>query len=290
MSTKATPAAGGVVWRLGAEGVLEIAVVHRPRYDDWSLPKGKVLPDESLLAAAVREVGEELGADVAVSRRLSDVSYRVDSGRKTVSFWSMQFLAAHATTEDEVDEVDWLTPKAARKRLTYPLERRVVAQFAALPAPDAVVVLVRHARAGKRSEWRGKDDDRPLDLSGARQARRLVPFLSMFAPDRILSADLVRCLETVAPIARSRGIDIEVVPEFSDNRYARSAEDAETSVRALAKPGSVSVVASQGQVIPGLVQTLATGIDSAETRKGAAWVLSFVDAVVVAADYYDDPC
>jgi 8-oxo-dGTP diphosphatase len=290
VSSRTTAAAGGVVWRYNSEGVLEIAAIHRPRYDDWSLPKGKALPDESLLAAAVREVAEELGARVAVSRRLSDISYRIAAGRKTVSFWTMRFLGAVPTADDEVDEVEWLTPKAARKRLTYDLDRRVVSEFAAVPVPDSVLVVVRHARAGKRSEWRGDDEERPLDLSGERQARRLVPFLSAFGADHIYSAPPRRCVETVTPVARKLGLDIQTRPEFSDAGYASLPTDAEFALRSLVKPGSVSVVCSQGRAIPGLVAAMVPGIASAETRKGAAWVLSFVDGTAVSADYYDDPC
>lgn len=285
---RATPAAGGVVWRRAGDGV-EVAVVHRPRYDDWTLPKGKTHPGESLLATAVREVSEELGASVAVSRRLSDVRYRTSAGRKTVSYWAMRFLDAHATTEDEVDEVEWLAPKAARKKLSYDLEQRVIAEFASMPVPDSLIILVRHAKAGKRSEWRGNDYKRPLDITGEQQALQLVPFLRLFAPDRVYSADPVRCVDTVRPLADALDLPVKVRPVFSDEAFAASAETTETAVRALAKPGHVSVVCSQGQTIPGVVEALAPGAVSTEPRKGSAWVLSIVDSNVVSADYYDEP-
>jgi len=247
------------------------------------------MPGESMLATAVREVGEEIGAEVAVTRKLSDVSYRIDTGRKTVSFWAMRYLRESGEPDDEVDKVEWLPPKAARKLLTYDLERRVLAEFAALPPPDAVLILVRHARAGKRSEWRGDDYERPLDLSGERQAQRLVPFLRAFAPERVYAAEPKRCVQTVEPFADSLGVPVKTRPEFSDACYSDAPDESETAIRALAKPGRVSVVCSQGQTIPGVIDRLVPGVASTETRKGSAWVLSFVDGTVVSADYYDDP-
>ena len=284
----ATPAAGGVVWRRRGAAV-QVAVVHRPRYDDWSLPKGKIRDGESTLAAAIREVAEELGATVAVSRRLSDVRYPTEAGRKTVSFWAMRLLELRESADDEVDEVEWLAPKQARQRLSYDLERRVVAEFAAHPPTDAVIILVRHAKAGKRSEWRGNDNKRPLDFIGEQQALHLVPLLRSFAPDRIYSADPVRCVQTVQPLADSLGMSVRVKSAFSDASFNKSSDTTMTAVLALAKPGRVSVVCSQGDTIPHVVEKLAPGAASGEPRKASAWVLCMVDASVVSADYYDEP-
>src|SRR4051794_11533594 len=115
MSSVPTPAAGGVVWRSAADGALQVAVVHRPHYGDWSLPKGKVHRGEHLLTTAVREVGEETGARVAVGRRLKDVEYRTSTGRKSVAYWSMRFMGEHTTDDTEVDDVAWLTTDQTRE-------------------------------------------------------------------------------------------------------------------------------------------------------------------------------
>ena len=289
MAATATPAAGGVVWRRGSDGSVQVALVHRPRYDDWSLPKGKIRPGESILATAVREVREELGASVAVSRRLPEARYRVPAGRKTVAFWAMRFLDAHATTDTEVDEVVWLPPKVARKRLTYGLERQVLADFDAEPPPESVVVLVRHAKAGKRSEWRGNDYQRPLDFTGEQHALRLVPFLRAFAPDQIYSADPVRCIETVQPLADELSLHVQVRPVFSDLAFRACPEATRAALLELVRPEATAVVCSQGDAIPGIIEAMVPGVASGETRKGAVWVLSMAGATVVAADYYEDP-
>lgn len=279
-------AAGGVVWRV-SDGTVQVALVHRPRYDDWSLPKGKLEARESELDAAVREIGEELGSRVAVSRRLPRVAYRLpDGGRKTVAYWTMRHLDGTFTASDEVDDVTWLPVPEAGARCTQDTDRAVLDGLVSTPLPDSVVVLVRHARAGKRSEWSGPDHERPLDAIGRRQAQRFTTYLGYFGADRVLTADPLRCVQTVMPFAEDAGLDVAVEPAFGDEAYARDPQAAETALLALAKPRRVSVVCSQGATIPGLVPALVPDVRSADTKKAAAWVLSFVDGTPVAADYY----
>lgn len=286
-STPAVRAAGGLVWRY-RKGKVEVALVHRVRYDDWSLPKGKLEAGESELAAAVREVGEELGARVAVSRRIGTVSYAVAAGRKTVTYWVMRHLDGDFQPGNEVDAVEWMRPKPARDRLTYDVDRRVLNDFIAVPVPDSVILLVRHAKAGKRNQWPGPDDERPLEPAGHEQAQRLVDLLARFAPDRVIAAHPKRCVQTVEPLARRLGLDLRVDPAFADETYLRAPTATEDALLALAKPGKVTVVCSQGTAIPGLVDRLGRGVHDADTRKGAAWALSIVDGNVVSADYYED--
>jgi 8-oxo-dGTP diphosphatase len=280
-------AAGGIVWRI-EKGAVQVALVHRPRYDDWTFPKGKLEPGESELACAVREVGEELGAAVAVSRRVARSRYDVAGTRKSVTYWAMRHVHGTFSVGAEADEVAWLTPPKARKRLSYDVDRHVLADFAALPVPDSVVVLVRHAKAGRRSDWHRADRLRPLERDGELQAARLVDFLGCFAPTRVLSADRVRCVRTVEPFATAAGLPVEIEPVFDDESYLDSPVATRTALLSLAKPGAVSVVCAQGVAIPALIDKLGTGQRSTETRKGSAWVLSFVDGDVIATDHYDD--
>jgi 8-oxo-(d)GTP phosphatase len=275
------------VWRL-REGKFEVAVIHRPRYDDWSFPKGKLDDGETELAAAVREVSEELGSTVAVTRHVGEVRYQVFDAMKSVRYWVMRHVDGRFEPTAEVDEARWLRPKAAREVLTYDFDRRVLADFTAVPVPDSMVLLVRHARAGKRSEWRGPDVKRPLDVTGEAQAARLTKLLALFRPDRIVSADLVRCTETVRPLADHLGLPVRVDPVFGDEQFTTSPSATEDAALALAKPGRVTVVCSQGTTIPGLVDRLGRGVRDSDTRKGTFWALSVVDGTVVSVDYYDD--
>src|SRR5690242_6566730 len=102
-------AAGGAVWRSAADGSLETAVVHRPKYDDWSLPKGKLDGGEHALQAAVREVGEETGLTVVVGRRSLRTQYALEDGDKQVDYWLQQAVAGEFEPNSEVDELRWLS-------------------------------------------------------------------------------------------------------------------------------------------------------------------------------------
>ena len=124
-------AAGGVVWRRGAGGAVELVVVHRPRYDDWSLPKGKLDPGETWEEAALREVREEIGFSCRLGRELPPTSYTDQKGRaKVVRYWMMEPEGGEFTPNDEVDELRWLIPSAAAELLTYPHDRALVATLA----------------------------------------------------------------------------------------------------------------------------------------------------------------
>ena len=125
-------AAGGLVWRAGGPEGIELLVVHRPRYDDWTLPKGKLEPGESWVDAAQREVGEETGLRGALGPELPSTRYTDHRGRpKLVRYWAMEVEGGAFAPNDEVDEVDWMAPTAARSRLSYERDRTVVACFLA---------------------------------------------------------------------------------------------------------------------------------------------------------------
>jgi 8-oxo-dGTP pyrophosphatase MutT (NUDIX family) len=112
-------AAGGLIWRRRQEQI-EVVVVHRPKYDDWTFPKGKLEPDESDRSAARREVVEETGIAVELGPELVSTTYLDRLGRpKVVRYWAMTATGVVGDTDDEVDEVAWLVPDAVRDRLSY---------------------------------------------------------------------------------------------------------------------------------------------------------------------------
>ncbi len=183
------PAGGGAVWRRAPDGGLEVAVVHRPRYDDWSLPKGKLDAGEHALTAALREVGEETGLAVVAGRRSVRVEYPVPEGIKRVDYWVMQALGGSFEPNHEVDELRWLPVAEAAELCSHEPDRVVLADLARTDVPlMPTLILVRHARAGDREEWDGPDDLRPLDARGREQAQRLAEVLPAFRPDDLLSA------------------------------------------------------------------------------------------------------
>jgi phosphohistidine phosphatase SixA/predicted NUDIX family NTP pyrophosphohydrolase len=294
-------AAGGVVWRVD-QGPLRVALIHRDRYDDWSLPKGKLTEGERELDAAIREVHEEIGATVAVTRRLIETEYLVTPRRgdvpvtscgpdeqvpKTVQYWAMRYRFGEFAPNAEVDDLVWVSLEEARSRLSHDIERAVLDSFTAKPAPQAVIVLVRHAKAGKRSQWADDDRLRPLDKAGRRQARGFMRFLPAFAPTRVVSANRVRCVQTVEPFAVSAGLEVEIDPAFADEAYLDDPDTTRNRLLEIAKSAPAAVISSQGAAVPGLVADLA-GVENVVTRKGSAWVLSFADGTAVAADYYSN--
>ncbi len=120
-------AAGGVLWRRSAAGEVEVLVVHRPRYDDWSFAKGKCDPGETFAQTAEREVLEETGYEVAFGPELDEVRYRDHKDRsKLVRYWAMTVVAGEFTPNDEVDEVRWLPAEEARWMITYPHDAALV--------------------------------------------------------------------------------------------------------------------------------------------------------------------
>jgi 8-oxo-dGTP pyrophosphatase MutT (NUDIX family) len=185
-------AAGGVVWRRSRSDI-RIAVIHRPRRDDWSLPKGKLLTREPAAVAAHREVLEETGLEVALQQRIGRARYRIGPSAKTVTYWAMRHQGGQFVANAEADLMRWLAPDQALELLTFAADRRIIAQFLARPVADTGVLLIRHATAGKRSRWKKDDRLRPIDAHGRRQAAAIAQVGALFAPRRVASAPLVRC-------------------------------------------------------------------------------------------------
>jgi 8-oxo-dGTP diphosphatase len=303
-------AAGGVLWHPLDEGVevaspgspaaahLAIAVVHRPRYDDWSLPKGKLDPGESLAGAAVRELQEETGVRARLGPWLRDVRYAVADGRKFVRFFSAEALtAADFTPNHEVDELRWVAPDAAAKLLSYEHDKDVLARFVDLGPPTSVLLVVRHARAGSRDKWDGADRLRPLSTTGRKQAQAIAELLVRYGPDRIGSAPQLRCRDTLAPLAEALGLPISDEPLLSEGSYADDPETTLKRVRELAAQPGVTAMCSQGGVIPDLIAALAreavlpvdVDVDDVPSKKGSTWVLGMRDGALVSADYLERP-
>ncbi|MEU4164434.1 NUDIX hydrolase [Actinoplanes sp. NPDC026670] len=280
--TEVERAAGGVLCRRSGDRV-EVCLVHRPRYDDWSLPKGKLHGGEHPLAGALREVAEETGVDAIPWLRLPDVDYLLSDGRpKNVAYWLMAAGADGPVRDtDEVDELVWLPPDAAAARCTYPDERTVLAGVAALPPVTAVIAMVRHARAGERKKWSGRDELRPIDADGAKQADRIAALLTALRPRRLVAATPLRCTQTLEPLAAALG-DRPIVqdgafaePSRPDGVPARVA--AATTRLAELRGSERVVVCSQGKLMPHLLAALHGETDHRpfRTPKGDGWLLTW---------------
>jgi 8-oxo-dGTP pyrophosphatase MutT (NUDIX family) len=276
-------AAGGVLYRPAGDG-LEVCLVHRPRYDDWSLPKGHLERGEHPLAAAVREVLEETGCRGVPEMRLPRVAYDLPDGTaKAVDFWLMRAdeTAGPVLDTHEVDTVDWVSPATAAAQLTYPDDRALIAHVATLPPVTAVVGLVRHAHAGERKKWAGDDARRPVDQRGRRQAERIGAVLALLRPARLFAATPLRCQQTLDPLAATLG----GLPIVIDGAFAEPPEAQDAPAKAkLARTRLIDlrgdglpVICSQGKIIPWLLAGLAGVDDPApyKTPKGAGWLLTW---------------
>lgn len=275
-------AAGGVLYRPGAGGVPEVCLVHRPRYDDWSLPKGHVSGDEPDLAAAVREVAEETGISGVPEFGLPEISYRLPDGRpKTVRYWLMRAVGDGPVQDtDEVDKLAWLPLPEAALRLTYADERPLLDAVAGLPPVTSVVALVRHAHAGERKHWNGPDSLRPISPKGVEQTARVAERLATFRPHRLVAATPLRCSQTLQPLSRTTRLPIVVDNAFAepDDSDALPAKLAAARARlAEVRTAGRVVVCSQGKLIPSLLAALEQDpdTDAYRTRKGDGWLLTW---------------
>jgi 8-oxo-dGTP pyrophosphatase MutT (NUDIX family) len=295
-------AAGGVLWRTGEDGTLQTALVHRPKYDDWSLPKGKPDPGEHLLETAVREVREETGLGVVVGRRSLRTRYAVRSrdGQtvpKEVDYWLMEVVGDDFMVNDEVDELRWLPVDEAVDSVSHDHDRAVLEDLVGTDVPRSpTVLLLRHASAGDRADFDGPDAQRPLDARGRAQARRLAEVLPLFGPAELLSADPVRCTETMAPLADRLGLEVRPLPEMGEERFSDDPQAGLAAVERLLTTRTgrgPAVVCSQGGAIPSVLMALGVrweGVAGAlwpPAAKGSVWAVGGCPGAL-AADYYRD--
>lgn len=281
-------AAGAVLWRPGPDGP-EIALIHRPRYDDWSLPKGKVDHGEHVLLTAVREVFEETGEQALLGRRLPSISYRVLGGSKRVRYW-----AGRALPEDdggggfqpnhEVDQVVWLSPREALDTLTRPLDATVLTSFLRAPMDTVPIVLQRHGLAEPRDANYADDLIRPLAAQGHLQAEKLAGLLPCYGHMRIVSSPAVRCVDTMRPFARKQQTVMEIEPALSEPAFAATPEAGVSWFHALIAEGRPSVVCSHREVLDALLATVLDQVggnrSEAPSMNGRAWSKREIDRLL----------
>lgn len=280
----AVPAAGAALWRPGDDGSPEVAVVHRPHYDDWSLPKGKVDPGELPAHTAVREIREETGFSCVLSRFLTEVHYPVPAASGGTAQKRVTYFAAKATggafaANEEVDVLRWVSPARAREILSYGQDVAVLDAFESVPTDARTVLLVRHAHAGSRAKFDGDDTLRPLSETGQKQSAALHRLLPLFGPARVHSAPRTRCEQTVSPIAEDLGGEIQREPLLSEEGFREQPAAAVRRLLRLADEPGATLVCSQGGAIPELLSRLAQAsgypLSEVPSAKGSVWTLTF---------------
>jgi phosphohistidine phosphatase SixA/8-oxo-dGTP pyrophosphatase MutT (NUDIX family) len=285
-------AAGGVVWRSrpprnpeDTKDRVEVLLVHRPGYKDWTFPKGKPNRGEALPVTAVREIEEETGYTVRLGHPLPESMYRVKGGMKRVSYWVARPVGKPAkfTPNNEIDEVRWVRVKEARKLLTYDHDRILLKAFTALRDAKAhktkTVIILRHAQARTRNGWKSDDLERPLTKPGEAQSKKLAPLLRAYGVRGILTSPAVRCAQTVDAYARSVKALMEVDDRLTEETKPRAVERSIATV--LDRKGPI-VVCSHRPTLPWIFATLR--VESRELAQGEGVVIHHRRGRVVAVE------
>ncbi|NCV94794.1 MAG: NUDIX hydrolase [Burkholderiaceae bacterium] len=287
-------AAGAIVWRRNESDAIEIALVHRPKYDDWSIPKGKVEGEESLIACAYREVVEETGFAVRFGQSLGSAHYEVNGLRKTVTYWSARLLGEQGKPNpEEVDAVRWMSCEEAKEQLGRDSDRQIVETFQSIEPDTKPLILLRHAKAIERQEWAGEDTDRPLSSLGERQAKRMLTNFLPFAVEEIHSSSAVRCYESITPLARGLNVDFFFTDSLTEEVFHKNNERPFKYVQRLLVNDFTTLVCSHNPILPSIVSAFVDkfGVEVPTTKlePGDAWVAHHVEREVVAIDFLPAP-
>jgi 8-oxo-dGTP diphosphatase len=277
-------AAGAVLWRR-AGAVVEVALVHRPKYDDWTFPKGKCKNGEHLLRTVVREVTEETGIVPVLGRRLPSTTYLNDNRAKRVDYWAAQVrTVGEFVPNDEVDQVAWVPTSQALSLLTYERDAELLRGF--VPEATAAVIVLRHASAGEKRYWHGSDLLRPLDARGRFEAPELTALLGAYGPSRIISSATARCVETILPYAVDEGL-----PVTTDLAFTVDSEQVGQAAERLASLVSSEnlIVCTHGETVPTLVTSLCARFeekvpDDPSLRKASFWVFQVTPDKLVSSE------
>ena len=303
VNTSEIMAAGAVLYRINQEEI-EIGLIHRPRYDDWSFPKGKIEFGESFLAAAHRELLEETGHAAKFGPLIAEIQYLAEGVPKRVKYWAAQAIseAKPITDLQEVDEFEWHSLKSAKAKLTHEEDRKVLKMFKEI-SPDleqnSTLILLRHAKALKRVEWIGDDGDRPLDNRGQIQSEKFRSIYEPYEIDEIFSSDAYRCLETVKPLGRDLGITVGIASDISEYQYSRDKEKPLKFAKKFLKASKDSetpktvLLCSHNPVLPKILKELAGAMAVDEIDRGLepgdGWVLFHREGKVRAINFISAP-
>ncbi len=271
--TKVVRAAGGVIFRRSPKGNLRYLIAHRPRYDDWSFPKGKADKGETPEETAIREVFEETRVMCRIVAPLGATRYRIASGIKEVAWFAMRPLPASKKFKEnsEVDAVKWVSKKAALKILDYEHDRDLLASNDLKRiSQTGTLYLLRHAAAGDRTKWEGDDRVRPLTKKGRRQAAAIAERLSSMEIERILTSPNLRCVQSVEPLATAIGAKVVISEALGEGPDIDGAYDLIDS-----HVGANTVICSHGDVIPAVINRMMWAGLSLESHfycsKGSIW-------------------
>lgn len=289
--TRVIQAAGGLVFRQSPKGKLKVLVAHRPRYDDWGLPKGKADKGETPEETAIREVLEETGFHCRIVAPLGATRYRVRNGVKEVTWFAMRPLpdSPGFKKNKEVDQIQWVTRKQAKALCDYENDRGLIADADLKKlAETGTLFLLRHAAAGNRGKWEGIDAIRPLSKKGRRQSAALAKSLQHSGIEKIYTSPYTRCVETVEPLAEAIGakvVEHDALAEGPDIDAAYALTDELVGYNA--------VLCSHGDVIPAVINRMMWAGLNLESRfycsKASIWEVDLEGGRFTTARYVPPP-
>lgn len=279
-------AAGVLVWRERA-GAVQVLLVHRPRYDDWSIPKGKLDKGETFPAAAVREVAEETGYRVRLHRPLPASVYLLPDGRtKIVQYWTGTVRAKIAPgpqDRSEIDEVRWVPLDEAEHLVTRQGDQVPLVSLRRFQEADELVtvpiIIQRHAAAVSRAKWRKGEKSRPLNSKGRKQALALPPLLDAFDPASVVSSPWERCRATVAPLAKIEGLKVRTKDELTEAGHTEHPSRTAAVIERVLRQARPTVVCTHRPVLPTIIDSV-----RAVAQPGAALELPREDPFLAAGE------
>jgi 8-oxo-dGTP diphosphatase len=258
-------AAGALLWRI-EDDVLKVALVHRGRYDDWSWPKGKVDPGETLPETAVREIREETGLKVRLGVPLGIQRYKLSNkNQKVVYYWAAEvsdraLQTSNFKPNEEVSGVHWFSAKEAKSRLSYTHDHEQLDLLLSLSQRKMLktkpVVILRHGKARSRATWKDGEASRPLLSDGNAQAEALPKMLKAFGAKTVFSSPWTRCLSTIAPYAQSTKVKVKTSPEFTETANEKKPAETKFLFNNLINLNKSIVICTHRPVLPTMIEVL----------------------------------
>ena len=276
-------AAGGVVWRETSDSKIELAIIHRPKYDDWTFPKGKLDTGEELISCAYREILEETGLDIELGPFLGKIEYESIDGEKQVSYWAAKALGSSKDFHSniEADLLEWHDVDSARNKLTRDTDKEILDIFINSPFQATKLILLRHAKALARSEWQSGDEDRPLDNLGQLQAKRMHAVYQVYGISQIHTSDAVRCYDTVIGLTNTLKIEPAITSKLSEYTFEKNKDKSLDYALELAEnsrtSGETILLCSHNPVLPRMLERITKKSDielpENKLKPGDAWVV-----------------